>query len=180
MTNIWLECQIWSIELHHLAWGLDPCARYNLQTSCVTLLAHGPDELVTTSMDYSPSHRGISYTNIRHHFIGMTVSILCSLFFFHYTFMRRQYGLKWLRVGSLSSFHFQRIKEKHCVWATYHWFICVLLELHQPDSCYILHIHITVSALRRISVQIGRSGRRCNSQRFITVNFMCHYVMSLK
>lgn len=62
----------------------------------------------------------------------------------------------------------------------YHGLICVLLELHQPDPRYILHIHVAVGALRGIPVQVRRGGRRGDSQRFVTVNFMCHYIMGLK
>lgn len=62
----------------------------------------------------------------------------------------------------------------------HHGLICVLLELHQADACDVLHVHVTVGALRRVPVQVGRGGRRGNSQSFVTVNFMCHYIMSLK
>lgn len=38
---------------------------------------------------------------------------------------------------------------------TYHWLICVLLELDQADSGDVLQIHVPVGALWGVSVQVG-------------------------
>lgn len=38
---------------------------------------------------------------------------------------------------------------------TYHWLICVFLELDQPDPGHVFQVHVPVCAVWGVSVQVG-------------------------
>lgn len=66
------------------------------------------------------------------------------------------------------------------VCVSYHRFVSVLLELHQAYSSHVLQVHVSVGALGRFSVQVGRGGRGRDPQSLVTVHLMGHHVMGLE
>jgi len=64
--------------------------------------------------------------------------------------------------------------------STHHWLIRVLLELDQADSGDVLHVHVSVGAVRGLSVQIRGRGRGGHPQRIVAVDLVGHHVVGLQ
>lgn len=64
--------------------------------------------------------------------------------------------------------------------AGYHWLVGVLLKLNQADPGDVLQVHVAVGALRGVSVQVWRGGRRRYPQCLVAVNLVGHHVVGLQ
>lgn len=64
--------------------------------------------------------------------------------------------------------------------STHHGLISVLLKLNQADPGDILQVHVSVSAVWRVSVQVRWSWRGSHPQRLVTVDLVSHHIVSLE
>lgn len=68
------------------------------------------------------------------------------------------------------------------MWAscTHHGLIGVLLKLNQPNPGDIFQVHVSVGAVRGVSVQVRWSRRGSHPQRLVAVHLVCHHIVGLQ